>query len=409
MARASWSAREEAPVQPARSSIGPAPEGADLEIRGVSKRFGEYQALDDVSLTVERGEFVAIMGPSGCGKTTLLRIIAGLETPDSGTIRSRGRNVGILPVHRRSMRLVWQNYALFPHLNVRRNIEFGLTFQKLDRQAMRAKVEAIAGMVQLSEFLERRVTMLSGGQRQRVAIARALVTEPDILLLDEPLSALDAHLRIHMQGEMKRLQQRLGIAFVYITHNQSEAFSMADRVVVMNRGLVEQVGTPKQIYLAPQTRFTAEFVGSNNILEGKIAGIDDELAVVDGRAGRFYALVSGTSVTRGSRPAPNSSVTLVIQAGKVRLQPSGIPFENHVAGTLTETEFTGSQVIYYVRLPDGSEMRVIAPEPFAEAATGSDAKLDLYWSPADSVVLGPSILPRGENAPGGRTYARLGG
>ena len=226
-----------------------APAAIDLEVRSVSKRFGPYQALDDVSFTVDRGEFVAIMGPSGCGKTTLLRTIAGLETPDSGIIRSRGRDLAALPVHKRGTRLVWQSYALFPHLDVRRNIEFGLTFQKLDARTIKNKVAAIAEMVQLTEFLDRRVTRLSGGQRQRVAIARALVTEPDLLLLDEPLSALDPHLRVRMQGEMKRLQQRLGISFVYVTHNQSEAFSMADRIVVMDKGQVDQIGTPKQLCL----------------------------------------------------------------------------------------------------------------------------------------------------------------
>ncbi len=253
----------------------------DLEIRRISKSFDGHLALDDVTFNVERGEFLAIMGPSGCGKTTLLRIIAGLETADSGTLLARGKPVDQVPVHKRNIRLVWQNYALFPHLNVRRNIEFGLKLQKLDRRTIDAKVAAIAEMVRLTEFLDARVTVLSGGQRQRVAIARALVTEPEILLLDEPLSALDANLRVHMQAEMKRLQQTLGIAFVYITHNQSEAFSTADRVVVMNRGQIEQIGTPREIYLWPQTRFAAEFVGSNNLLEGRVASVDGELIALD--------------------------------------------------------------------------------------------------------------------------------
>jgi spermidine/putrescine transport system ATP-binding protein len=258
------------------ASAAPAVEAAspDLEMRHLSKRFGTHLALDDVTFSVERGEFLAIMGPSGCGKTTLLRIIAGLETADSGALLSRGKPIGQVPVHKRNMRLVWQNYALFPHLNVRRNIEFGLKLQKLDRATIDAKVNEIAEMVRLTEFLDHRVTVLSGGQSQRVAIARALVTSPEILLLDEPLSALDANLRVHMQAEMKRLQQTLGIAFVYITHNQSEAFSMADRVVVMNQGKIEQIGTPREIYLWPQTRFAAEFVGSNNLLEGRIASVE---------------------------------------------------------------------------------------------------------------------------------------
>ena len=382
---------------------------SDLELRAVNKRFGPYQALDDVSFTVDRGEFVAIMGPSGCGKTTLLRTIAGLETPDSGTIRSRGRDLDALPVHKRGTRLVWQSYALFPHLNVRRNIEFGLTFQKLDARTIKDKVAAIAEMVQLTEFLDRRVTKLSGGQRQRVAIARALVTEPDLLLLDEPLSALDPHLRVRMQGEMKRLQQRLGISFIYVTHNQSEAFSMADRIVVMDKGHIDQIGTPKQLCLWPKTRFTAQFVGTNNIIDGKVLEVNGDIAVIECPAGCFFATLSDLTVTRGSWPAPRSTVTLVIQASKMRRQPTGAPHENRVSGLLTDTDFNGAQVTYFVRLPDGSEMRVIVADPFAQPVIELGTALDLYWSPEDSVVLGASVTPSAENMPGSKTYARLGG
>jgi spermidine/putrescine transport system ATP-binding protein len=381
----------------------------DLDFRGVSKRFGSYQALDDVSFTVERGEFVAIMGPSGCGKTTLLRIIAGLETPDSGTIHSRGRDLEALPVHKRGTRLVWQSYALFPHLNVRRNIEFGLTLQKLDAQIIKDKVAAIAEMVQLTEFLDRRVTRLSGGQRQRVAIARALVTEPDLLLLDEPLSALDPHLRVRMQGEMKRLQQRLGISFIYVTHNQSEAFSMADRIVVMDKGHIDQIGTPKQLCLTPKTRFTAQFVGTNNIIDGKVLEVNDGIATIEAPSGRFHATLSDATVTRGSWPTPKSTVTLVIQAAKMRRTPNGTPHENSVRGVLTDSDFNGTQVTYFVRLPDGSETRVIVADPFAQPPVSLGTVIDLYWSPQDCVVLGPSVVPSAENVPGSRTYARLGG
>ncbi|MEA2816231.1 MAG: spermidine/putrescine transport system ATP-binding protein, partial [Rhodospirillaceae bacterium] len=224
------------------SDIAPPPPQVDLELRGIAKNFGDFVALEAVDLSIERGEFVAIMGPSGCGKTTLLRIVAGLESMSSGRLLLRGQDISALPVHKRSTRLVWQNFALFPHLNVRRNIAFGLTLGRHDKAAVKAKVDEIAELVQLGQFLDRRVSQLSGGQKQRVAIARALVTEPEILLLDEPLSALDAHLRIRMQSEMKRLQQKLGLSFLYVTHNQSEAFSMADRVVVMNKGRIEQFG-----------------------------------------------------------------------------------------------------------------------------------------------------------------------
>src|SRR5258707_11954335 len=264
------------PLTPARVDALP----PDLELRGVSKSFGDHIAVAALDLTVERGRFVAIMGPSGCGKTTLLRIIAGLEAAEGGTIRLRGRSVAELPVHKRSTRLVWQTYALFPHLNVRKNIAFGLTLQKRGKAEIKEKAAAIAEMVQLTEFLDRRVTQLSGGQKQRVAIARALVTDPEILLLDEPLSALDAHLRIRMQSEMKRLQQRLGLSFLYVTHNQSEAFAMADRVVVMNKGRIEQYGPPEEIYTRPRTHFVAEFVGNNNIFDGKVVDVQGSLIKV---------------------------------------------------------------------------------------------------------------------------------
>ncbi|RWC50523.1 MAG: ABC transporter ATP-binding protein [Mesorhizobium sp.] len=381
----------------------------DIEIRAIAKSFNGMTALDEVSFTVERGEFLAIMGPSGCGKTTLLRILAGLETADSGTLLSRGKRIDQIPVHRRNMRLVWQNYALFPHLNVRNNIEFGLKLQKLERRVIDAKVAAIAEMVRLTEFLDHRVTVLSGGQRQRVAIARALVTEPDILLLDEPLSALDANLRVHMQSELKRLQQTLGIAFVYITHNQSEAFSTADRVVVMNRGRIEQIGAPREIYLWPRTRFAAEFVGSNNLLEGRIASVDGNVVSVDCGAGRFFVALPDERLAHGYRPAPKATVTLVIQASKVRGHATGVANENQVTAVVTDTEFTGSQIVQHLRLEDGTALRMIAPDPFSGSTPGPGSTIDVYWSPEDCVLVGPRILPSSQNIPGTKSYVRMGG
>jgi ABC-type Fe3+/spermidine/putrescine transport system ATPase subunit len=390
-------------------SGGPERLSPDLEIKAITKSFAGRTALDAVSFTVERGEFLAVMGPSGCGKTTLLRIIAGLETADSGMLLSRGRRIDEMPVHRRPMRLVWQNYALFPHLNVRRNIEYGLRLQGHDRTTINAKVKAVAEMVRLSEFLDHRVTVLSGGQRQRVAIARALVTEPDILLLDEPLSALDANLRVHVQGELKRLQQTLGIAFIYVTHNQSEAFSTADRVVVMNRGQVEQIGTPREIYLFPRTRFAAEFVGSNNLLEGRIAAVEGDLVSVDCACGRFFVSLPAERAAHGYRPARKATATLVIQASKVRDHAAGVANENHVLATIADSEFTGSQVVHHLKLPDGTSIRMIAPDPFSGANPPRGSKVDLYWSPGDCVLVGPGVLPAADSIPGGASFVRLGG
>jgi spermidine/putrescine transport system ATP-binding protein len=380
-----------------------APPQVDLELRGIAKNFGDFVALEHVDLSIERGEFVAIMGPSGCGKTTLLRIVAGLESMSSGQLLLRGQDISALPVHKRSTRLVWQNFALFPHLNVRQNIAFGLTLGRHDKAAVKAKVDEIAELVQLGQFLDRRVSQLSGGQKQRVAIARALVTEPEILLLDEPLSALDAHLRIRMQSEMKRLQQRLGLSFLYVTHNQSEAFSMADRVVVMNKGRIEQFGSPEEIYTRPKTHFVAEFVGSNNIFDGKVVDVRDGLIMVQ----CADAIISAASGERP--PGKGSTVSLVVQADKVRSNPIGVAAENSLRAVLSGREFTGSQVIYYLETAGGGEVKMVAQEPFSQTERAAiNMTMQLYWSPADTVVLRPGIVPGVENMPGRRSYVALG-
>ncbi|WP_439814990.1 ABC transporter ATP-binding protein [Zavarzinia sp. CC-PAN008] len=358
----------------------PLPLSPDLDMRAIWKRFGDYVALKGVDLRVERGEFIAIMGPSGCGKTTLLRIIAGLETIDSGVVRMRDVPVDDVPVHKRTTRLVWQNYALFPHLSVRNNIAFGLTLKRHDRTEVARKVEAAAAMVQIEPFLDRKPAQLSGGQKQRVAIARALVCEPDILLLDEPLSALDAHLRIKVQAELKRLQQRLGISFIYVTHNQSEAFSMADRVVVMNQGRIEQIGTPQDIFVKPQTRFVAEFVGANNIFDGNVTSTMNGIVRVATGAGTIEVISTDML-------APGQPVALVVQAAKMRRTPTDEPFENRIDVVLTATEFIGSQVMYYLATADGSEIRMIAQEPFGASAVRAGETIPLYWSPEDVVIL----------------------
>ena len=384
------------------SDIAPPPQ-VDLELRGIAKNFGDFVALEHVDLSIERGEFVAIMGPSGCGKTTLLRIVAGLESMSSGQLLLRGQDISALPVHKRSTRLVWQNFALFPHLNVRQNIAFGLTLGRHDKAAVKAKVDEIAELVQLGQFLDRRVSQLSGGQKQRVAIARALVTEPEILLLDEPLSALDAHLRIRMQSEMKRLQQRLGLSFLYVTHNQSEAFSMADRVVVMNKGRIEQFGSPEEIYTRPKTHFVAEFVGSNNIFDGKVVDVRDGLI----RVQCADAIISAASGERP--PGKGSTVSLVVQADKVRSHPTGVAAENSLRAVLSGREFTGSQVIYYLETSSGGEVKMVAQEPFSQTERAAiNMAMQLYWSPADTVVLRPGIVPGVENMPGRRSYVALG-
>ena len=358
-------------------------EAGRLEIRGISKRFGEIVAIKKVDVTVERGEFIAIMGPSGCGKTTLLRIIAGLERADTGELLLGGRDISHVPVHRRTTRLIWQDYALFPYLRVRKNIAFGLTLQRHNKRLVRERVLAVAEMLRLRELLDRRIGQLSGGELQRVAIARAIVTEPEILLLDEPLSALDAHLRISVQSELKSLQKQLGISFIYVTHNQSEAFAMANRVVVMNEGNVEQIGHPAEIYNRPRTHFVATFAGANNIFQGKITRVDNGYAIVDCEHGAVRAAAAGAALRIGEQ------VSLVVQADKLHRSSSAAPGQNVVRAVLQGREFTGSQVIYYLEAVCGTQVKMVVQEPFMEdEPDATDNEMELYWAPDNTVILG---------------------
>jgi len=238
----------------------------DVTLRGVIKTFGGRRAVDDVTLSIRRGEFFSLLGPSGCGKTTLMRIIAGFESADSGSVTLAGADMAGVPPHRRDVNMVFQNYALFPHLSVGGNIAFGLRIAKSDD--LDGRIARALAKVNLSGYEARSVTTLSGGEQQRVALARAIVTGPRVLLLDEPLSALDLKLRKGLQAELRRLQRELGMTFIFVTHDQEEALAMSDRIAVMNRGRVEQVGSPEDIYEKPSTRFTAEFVGAGNFFEG---------------------------------------------------------------------------------------------------------------------------------------------
>lgn len=362
----------------------------DLQICRVSKRYGTLPVLDDIDLQIKAGEFIAIMGPSGCGKTTLLRIIAGLEGMTVGKIRLQGQDITLLPVHQRHTPMVWQSFALFPHLNVQQNIAFGLTLTAHRKAEVQHKVREVAAMMNLESLLNRRITQLSGGQKQRVAIARALITEPKILLLDEPMSALDPHLRVRMQGELKRLQQSLGISFIYVTHNQNEAFSMADRVIVMNRGRIEQIGTPSDIYNRPATHFVAEFVGNNNLFDGEVIEVDRDTVTVRCPQGAMRALWREQRHQIGDRvtivvPAERVSLATADHAGESRL-------ENKIEATLRGFEFIGSQVIYFLETDTGDEVRMIRQEPLDRSlAIPINSRLQLVWRTQDTVLLGERI------------------
>ncbi len=321
----------------------------------VVKRFGDFTAVKELNLTIRQGEFIAIMGPSGCGKTTTLRMLAGLEQPTEGEIRVDGRVMNDVKPHDRDTPLVWQSLALFPFLNARENVEFGLKMRGVGPNERRERAEAWLDRLGIGQFAERNVEQLSGGQRQRVALARALVTEPKILLLDEPLSALDAHLVIRMQQVLTRLQRELGITFVYVTHSQSEAFAMADRVVIMGEGEIAQAGAPRDIYREPANRFVAEFVGRNNILTGTVASVADGLASVQTPAGAFQ-------VPATTPLSPGAQAGFVIAADLVRVGNQDPGAENQVTCTLISEEFVGSMVTLFLESPDGLEFKVQVQE-----------------------------------------------
>lgn len=329
----------------------------DLLVRfsGVRKTYGSFEAVKGISFDIGRGEFVAIMGPSGCGKTTTLRMLAGLEAPTNGTITIDGKVMNDVAAHARDTPLVWQSLALFPFLNVRENVEFGLRMRGIGKEDRSRRALLWLDRMGLKGFENRRIDQLSGGQRQRVALARSLVTEPQMLLLDEPLSALDAHLVIRMQGVLTRLQKELGITFVYVTHSQSEAFAMADRVVIMGHGEIAQIGRPQEIFRAPRNRFVAEFVGRNNILSGTVAS----------------GMIGIDGVRMPAAGIPDGPAEIVVAAD--RMQVSGVePAGGAIAADFLSEEFAGTGIICYFEGPGGVELKAqvtetalaaLAPEP----------------------------------------------
>ena len=321
------------------------PTAGRIEIVSLTKRFGDVAAVDDISLDIPGGEFFSMVGPSGCGKTTTLRMIAGFERPDEGEIRLDGVDMSSTPPHRRNVNTVFQSYALFPHLSVAENVAFGLRYQKTTKEEQRKRVAEALALVLLTGFDARRPTQMSGGQQQRVALARALVLNPRVLLLDEPIGALDARLRKDLQVELKTLQQDLGITFVYVTHDQEEALTMSDRLAVMNNGKVEQMGGPQAVYEAPDTRFVAEFLGVSNLLSGHAGG--------DGsfRIGDF------TLHCRQGATDATGMVHAVIRPERVVVGTHGATGDNTLPGLIDRVVFVGSVLDVRVRLATGELMR----------------------------------------------------
>ncbi len=349
-----------------------------LEIENVHKRFGAFHALKGVSLSVEEGEFVSFLGGSGCGKTTTLRIIAGFEAATSGSVRLAGKDLGPLRPERRPLGFVFQNYALFPNMTVRRNLSFGLKGLGLSRQEQEERVDELLDKVRLGEFGHRYPRELSGGQQQRVALARALARRPKVLLLDEPLSALDAKIRVHLRGELRALQRELGLTAVYVTHDQEEALSMSDRIVLMRDGEVEQAGTPEDLYQRPATAYAAAFIGTVNRLSAR---------VVDPGSGRLAVAGRELSVPGAEGLAPGEAIQLLARPERLRLGEPG-PGEASLGGRLRDVQFLGSVRRWSVDLGEAGTVVVDAFNDGA-AALALGGTVTVSFSP-EALRVGPS-------------------
>jgi putative spermidine/putrescine transport system ATP-binding protein len=350
---------------------------AFLEIDQLTKSFGTHQVVRTVDLAVQRGEFISFLGPSGCGKTTTLRMVAGFEEPSSGAIRIGGKDVTHLKPNQRNVGMVFQSYALFPNLTVAQNVGFGLKVQKKPRQEIASRVEEMLKLIKLPQLANRYPYQLSGGQQQRVALARAIATRPQVLLLDEPLSALDAKIRVSLREEIKALQRELGITTIYVTHDQEEALSMSDRIVVMSEGRVEQVGTPFEIYNHPRTRFVASFVGTLNILGAHVVDPDGGIIAIDGQE-----VVSA----RGVADAQAGAKRLVaLRPEAVSLNGTG-GARNRLDGIIEEVNFLGSVVRVRVRFKESAVSLDTFNNPNAPPPKYGD-EVTVSFAPEDILVL----------------------
>lgn len=388
-----------------------------LELKEIKKSFTEGEAvLDNISLEISKGEFITLLGSSGCGKTTTLRIIAGLEQPDAGSVWLDGREVTGLEPNQRDVNTVFQNYALFPHMNVAENIGYGLKLKKVPKSEIRKKVSQMLELVQLEGYEKRKPSELSGGQKQRVAIARALVNNPKVLLLDEPLGALDLQLRRAMQIELKHLQKKLGITFIYITHDQEEAINMSDRIAVMKDGRIEQIGTPDEIYNHPKTSYVATFVGNANILHGVAESIQGENAIVKIGNDRVIVKLETSQQDTGDTKAKQylaagEKVTLAVRSENILLQETAVIGDtgtdyrdavdisvadgsldahnkNSVSGlqaTVTEKNFAGGQLRVTLKLSDGTQL--IASRYGIDASVAEGQTVRCSFLPTDAVLV----------------------
>jgi spermidine/putrescine transport system ATP-binding protein len=356
-----------------------------LRLTGIVKRFGTFTAVDDLDLTIDQGTFFALIGPSGCGKTTTLRMIAGLEEPTAGTIQLGDLDVTHAKPYKRPVNTVFQNYALFPHLDIFENVAFGLRRRR--EKDVKRKVEEALALVELPQVAKRKPAQLSGGQQQRIALARAIVNRPQVLLLDEPLGALDLRLRRQMQIELKRIQTEVGITFVHVTHDQEEAMTMADTVAVMNHGRIEQLGHPADLYESPRTTFVANFLGQSNLVEGTRMAVDGDRLVIETHGHKVAvpasrAATSEQSVLIGVRP---EKIRMLAAAQASSPEHAG---ENQLpGGTVVDVSFTGVSTQYLVRMPWGQELTVFAQNLGLFGRFTEGEQVALSWDPAHTFLL----------------------
>jgi spermidine/putrescine transport system ATP-binding protein len=353
--------------------------GGEVQLVDLVKQFGDFMAVAGINLDMPQGEFFSLLGPSGCGKTTTLRMIAGFERPSEGQILLDGIDMAQTPPHKRNVNTVFQNYALFPHLDVDDNVAFGLRYQKASKQDTKVRVADALTLVGLEGFGNRRPSQLSGGQQQRVALARALILKPAVLLLDEPLGALDANLRKRLQIELKTLQQEVGITFIYVTHDQEEALTMSDRIAVMSQGRVEQVGPPKQIYEEPATAYVANFLGVSNLMEGTA---EDQTA--GGLAVKLgdFPLVAGQGLTDVRGP-----VKLIIRPERLELEAAGTEGSNSIPGMVERVVYVGSVLHIFVNLAHGERVQAWIPNDGSGSAYSQGTAVTVHMPPEALRVL----------------------
>ncbi|MEA5033458.1 MAG: ABC transporter ATP-binding protein [Sphaerochaeta sp.] len=367
--------------------------GFDVTVKDVSRAYGSFKALDDVSIEIRKGEFFSLLGPSGCGKTTLLRIIAGFDSPDNGVVLLDGKDILPLPPDKRQVNTVFQSYALFPHLSVYENVAFPLRLRKVPAAKLDAKVRDYLHLVQLDNHMDKKPSMLSGGQKQRVAIARALINEPSVLLLDEPLSALDAKLRQNLLVELDHLHDQIGITFIYVTHDQSEALSVSDRIAVMNQGKVLQIGTPYEIYESPATDFVARFIGETNLFPAVVKQCvpyeDYYMTTLD-----IPALGTEIKVTDYDNLAVGQHVSFTVRPEKLKItghQPTRVGKDiNLFRGIVEEPIYSGFQSKYYVSLENGTVIKVIQQHAnYMDEGPDIDWKDQVFvsWSAEDGYIV----------------------